>query len=162
MADVPIYVAAITAAAGIIGAVIPQTVIVVREVRQAERDRRERAVTAARDACVDLIRAAGELGTLADNIGSYRGDANGMRARVEEVRNHAEAARLHAARVSFLAPGQLSGPADNVGVATKNLAAEVVKNTDLGQGVPVDRVDSGPLDRCVTDFRSAAVKYLSA
>jgi hypothetical protein len=49
-----------------------------------------------------------------------------------------------------------------VGVAAKNLAAEVVKNTDLDQGVPVDRVDSGPLDRCVTDFRSAAVKYLIA
>ena len=68
MADVPIYVAAITAGAGLIGALIPQAALVIREVRQAEKDRRERFVTAMRDACVELLGAAGELRTLAENI----------------------------------------------------------------------------------------------
>jgi len=92
MTDVPIYVAVITAVAGLLGALIPQASLVMREVRQAEKDRRERFATATRDACVDLLRAAGELRTLVENIRSYRGDAGGMRARVEEVQNHADLA----------------------------------------------------------------------
>ena len=63
MADVPIYVAVITAAAGLIGALFPQASLVIREVRQAEKDRRERFATATREACVNLLQTSGELRT---------------------------------------------------------------------------------------------------
>ena len=159
MADVPIYVAAITAAAGIIGALIPQAAIMMRDVQQAERDRRERSATAMRDACVELMRTAGELRTLAESIRSYRGDANGMRARVEEVRNHAEATRLHAASVGMLAPDRLAEPADKVAVAARSLADDVVRNTDLDRGVPIGFADTSAMDACIAAFRNEAVNY---
>ena len=160
MTDVPIYVAVITAAAGLIGALIPQTALVIREVRQAERDRRERFVTTTRDACVDLLRAAGELRTLVENIRSYRGDASGMRARVEEVLNYAEATRLHAASVSLLVPGRLATPADKVASAARALAGDVVQNTNLDRGVAIGFANTQALDTCISDFRNEAVKYL--
>jgi hypothetical protein len=161
MIEVPIYVAVITAGAGLIGALIPQAALVIREVRQADKDRRERFATAVRDACVDLLRAAGELRTLVENIRSYRGDASGMRARVEEVLNHAEATRLHAASVSLLVPGRLAAPADKVADAARALAENVVGNTNLDRGVSIDFADTRALDTCITDFRIEAVKYVS-
>jgi hypothetical protein len=159
MIDVPIYVAIITAAAGIIGAAIPQAVTVIRDVRQAERDRRERSDGATRDACVALLRAAGELRTLTESISSYRGDANGMRARVEEVRSGAEATRLHAASVSLQSPDSLAESADAVASAASELADDVVRNTDLNQGVPIGDPDVTKLVERIADFRHAAVRY---
>src|SRR5258708_5298581 len=128
MTDVPIYVAVITAGAGIIGAAIPQVAGVFRDVRQAERDRRERSTDATRNACVELLRAAGELRILAENMSNYRGDANGMRARVDQARSQAEATRLHAASVAMRVPDKLAGPAEKVAVAASGLADEVVRN----------------------------------
>lgn len=160
MADVPIYVAVITAAAGLVGALIPQAALVIREVRQAEKDRRERFATATRAASVELLRVAGELRTLVENIPSYRGDASGMRSRVEEVLNHSEATRLHAASVSLLVPGRLATPADKVAAAARALADDVVRNTNLDQGVSIGRSDTSALDTCITDFRDEAVKYV--
>ena len=133
------YMCVITAAAGLIGALIPQAALVIREVRQAERDRRERFVTATRDACVDLLRAAGELRTLVENIRSYRGDASGMRARVEEVLNYAEATRLHAANVSLLVPGRLATPADKVASRREGIGRGRGAEHESGQG-SIDRL----------------------
>src|ERR1700743_1471422 len=104
MADVPAYVAIITAGAGIIGAAIPQVTTVLRDARQAERDRRERSAAMAREACVALLRASGEVRTGTEGIRSYRAPADGMRERVEELRSRAEATRVHAAEVSMLVP----------------------------------------------------------
>jgi hypothetical protein len=160
MTNVPLYVAVITAGAGLIGALIPQAALVIREVRQAEKDRHERFVTATRDACVAVLRAAGELRTLVENIRSYRGDASGMRGRVEDVLNHAEATRLHAASVSLLVPGRLATPADKVAAAARALAEDVVRNTNLDRGVSIGFADTGALDTCITDFRDEAVKYV--
>ena len=159
MADVPIFVAVITAGAGLVGALIPQAALVIREVRQAEKDRRERFATATREACVDLLGAAGDLRTLVENIRSYRGDAGGMRARVEEVLNQAEATRLHAASVSLFVPSRLATPADKVAAAARALADDVVRNTNLDRGVSIDRSDTRALDTGITDFRDEAVKY---
>jgi hypothetical protein len=160
MADVPIYVAAITAAAGLIGALIPQAALVIREVRQAEKDRRERFATATRDACVNLLQTSGELRTRVENIHSYRGDASGMRTRVEDVLSQAEATRLHAASVSLLVPGRLAEPANKVAAAARALAEEVVRNTNLDRGVSIDTSDTRALDTSITDFRDEAVKYV--
>jgi hypothetical protein len=159
MADVPVYVAIITAGAGIIGAVIPQAAAVIRDVRQAERDRRERSATMTRDACVALLRAAGEVRTLTESIRSYRGDADGMRARVEEVRSRAEATRVHAVEVSMQVPAELAEPADQVACAASDLADDVVRNTDLNQGVLIGDPEVTKLAECITAFRYAAVRY---
>jgi hypothetical protein len=157
--DVPIYVAVITAAAGIIGAAIPQAVTVIRDVRQAERDRRERSALVMRSACIALLRAAGELRTLIEGIRSYRGDASGMRARVEEVRGRAEATRLHAAEVSMQVSDRLAACADQVASAASELADDVVRNTDIDQGVLIGDPDITRLVTCIATFRQEAVRY---
>jgi hypothetical protein len=159
MADVPIYVAIITAAAGIIGAAIPQAAVVIRDVRQAERDRRERSGAATREACVALLRAAGEVRTLTESIRGYRGAAPGMRERVEEVRRAAEATRVHAAEVSMQAPGTLAGPADQVAGAASDLADDVVRSTDLNQGVLIGDPDVTKLVERIAAFSREAVRY---
>lgn len=159
MADVPIWVAIITAGAGIIGAAIPQVTTVLRDIRQAERDRRERTAAAARDACVALLRASGEVRTLTESIRSYRGEANGFRERVQEVRSRAEATRVHAAEVSMLAPAKLAEPADQVARAASDLADDVMQNTNLDQGVPIGVPDVTKLVDCIAAFRQAAVEY---
>ena len=158
MADVPLYVAIITAAAGIVGAAIPQVAIMIRDVRQGERDRRERSATATRDACVELLRAAGELRTLSEGIRSYRGKADGMRARVDEVRERAAATGLSAARVSLQAAA-LETPAYAVASAASDLAHAVVDGTDMDQGVFVGKLDVSTLEKSASAFRDEAVKY---
>lgn len=141
------------------GAAIPQVASVIRDVRQAERDRRERSAAATRDACVGLLRAAGEVRTLTESIRGYRGEADGMRARVEEVRSRAEATRVHAAEVSMQVPARLAEPADQVASAASALADDVMRNTDLNQGVLIGDPDVSKLVECIAAFRSAAVEY---
>jgi hypothetical protein len=159
MADVPAYVAIITAGAGIIGAAIPQAALMIRDVRQAERDRRERSAAMTREVCVALLRAAGEVRTLTESIRSYRGDADGMRARVEEVRSRAEATRVHAAEVSMQVPDRLAEPADQVAGAASDLVDDVLRNTDLNQGVLIGDPDVTKLAKCIAAFRHDAVTY---
>jgi hypothetical protein len=159
MTDVSIYVAVITAGAGIIGAAVPYTTTLIRDERKAERRGRERYARAARAACVELLRAAEELRILTETIGTYRGDASGMRARVAEVKRAAGATRLHAASVSLQAPGKLDVPAQKVADAATELADEVVRDTNLDQGVLVDDPDVSKLAGCIGDFRNAAVGY---
>jgi hypothetical protein len=159
MSDVPTYVAIITAGAGIIGATVPQVFVLIRDVGQAERDRRERSATATRDACVALLRASGEVRTLTESIGSYRGEANGMRERVEEIRCRAGETRVHAAEVSMLAPARLAEPADQVASAASDLADDVLRKTNLDQGVSIGDPDVSRLVESIAAFRQAAVKY---
>jgi hypothetical protein len=156
MVDVPIWVAVITALAGIIGAAIPQGAIVIRDVRQAERDRKERSATATRDACVALLRAAGQLRNLAEGWRSYRGDANALLA---QVRSLAEATRLHAVDVSMQVPDKLGPPADEVADAASSLVDSVVANTDLSRGVATGDPYVAALVAAISAFRDAAVSY---
>lgn len=159
MADVPLWVAVITAGAGIIGAAIPQAVVVLRDVRQAERDRRERTAATTHEACVALLRAAGELRTLAESIPSYRGDPNGLQARVTEVRARAEETRLHAAAVSMWVPDRLAEPADLVASAASGVTDDVLRCTDLNEWVPVGEPDVSKLVAQMAVFRREAVQY---
>lgn len=158
MGDVPIWVAVITAGAGIVGAAIPQVATVIRDVRQAERDRRERSARMAREACMALLRAAGDVRTFTETIRSYRGHAPGMRERVEEVRSRAEATRVHAADVGMQVAG-LADLADQVADAASDLADDVMRNTDLNQGVLIGNPDVSKLVRCIAAFRDEAVRY---
>ena len=156
MVDVPIWVAIITALAGIIGAAIPQGAIVLRDVRQAERDRKERSDTATREACVALLRAAGQLRNLAEGWRSYRGD---VLARVAEVRSLAEATRLHAVDVSMQVPAKLGPTASTVADAASDLVGTVLQNTDLSRGVATGDPNVAPLVASINSFRDAAVSY---
>jgi hypothetical protein len=159
MVDVPIWVAIITALAGILGAAIPQGAIVIRDVRQAERDRKERFDTATRDACVALVRAAGELRSLAEGWRSYRGDPTAVLARVAEARGLAEATRLHAVDVSMQVPGQLGRPANKLADAATALVVDVVTNTDLSRGVVLGDPNVDALATSIHAFSNAAVSF---
>src|SRR5216683_549360 len=128
MPDVPLYVAAITAAAGVAGAAIPAIAVIIRDVRQAERDRRERRAEAKRQACLDLLRTAGELRTRVANTLQDPGDQIG--ARLAEIRESEGAVHLHAAGVALLAPGKLAGPAEDLAMAASRLAAAAARDTD--------------------------------
>src|SRR5216683_915362 len=140
MPDVPLYVAAITAAAGVAGAAIPAIAVIIRDVRQAERDRRERRAEAKRQACLDLLRTAGELRTRVANTLQDPGDQIG--ARLAEIRESEGAVHLHAAGVALLAPGKLAGPA--------------ARDTDR-RSITIRPPDFSGLDESVAAFRRTAV-----
>lgn len=159
MTDVSIYVAVITAAAGVAGATISQGTTAIRESRQAKRDRQERHETATREACEKLLRATGELRNQVANNRSFRGDRAAMSARLEQVRVFAADTQLHAVSVGLLAPGDLAEPAGSLAVAAQSLAATATHDTDLDQGwVSVDP-DFTTLDTRVDAFRRAALDH---
>ena len=157
MANVPIYVAIITAAGVAVGALIPQLDAFIRA-RRAERDRRERSATRTREACIAVLSAADELRTLAENLPVYRGNADGMRARAEEARKLAKATRLHVADVTMQV-SSLIEPADQVASTASDLADDVARNIDLNTGVLIDHPDVTKLAKCIAVFRHEAVKH---
>jgi hypothetical protein len=159
MTSVSIYVAAITAAAGIAGATISQYITAFREGKQAQRDRQERHETATREACEKLLRAAGDLRTQVANNRSFRGDRTAMTARLEKVREHAAATRLHAVSVGLLVPGKLAEPADHLAAVAQGLAVAAGNDTDLDHGWVEADPDFTALDGCVDAFRREALDY---
>ena len=161
MADVPIYVAAITAASGILGALVSPFALTYREGRQAKRDRREREVTAKRQACLDLLSAAGQLRTQVANNYEYFGPE--MRDRLGEVRRLAAAAELAAVAVSLQAPGEVAEPARKLATASTRLAEHTAADTDLRNGSmnSGSRPSFAELDACVTAFLRAATKEIT-
>lgn len=156
MADVPLYVAIITALAGVVGAGIPQLAAVARD-RRAERDRRDRISTRTREACIALLSAADELRTLAENLPVYRGDADGMRARAAEARSLAKDTRIHAADVTMQVR-DLIDAADELASAASDVAGDVARNIDMNEGVLLGNPDVSTLVKRIDAFRSAARK----
>lgn len=162
MADVSIYVALITAGAGVFGAAIPQVSMVFRDVRKDKRDRRDRQAAETRQACVDLLQAVGELRTQVANNRTFQGEPVLMGERLEEVRRHAAAARVYATSVAMLVPDRLAEPADRLAAAAGSLADATEQHTDLGLGrLPVDP-DYRDLDACVDAFRAGALASAEA
>ena len=155
MPDVSLYVAAITAAAGIGGAAIPAIAVLIRDVRQAERDRNERQAEARRQACLDLLRAAGELRTRVANASDYHGTEMG--ARLAAIRESEAAVQLHAVRVAVLTPGQLTKPAAQLAEAASRLIAATEHDTDVDHGVMPGTPDFTELDERITAFRLIVV-----
>lgn len=156
MADVPIYVAVITAAGVAVGALISQVDASIRAHR-AKLERRERARTRTREACLAVLSTADELRTLAQNLPVYRGGADGMRGRVEEARRLAKATRLHVADISMLV-SKLIDPADQVASAASDLADDVARNVDPNTGMLTENPDVTKLVECIAVFRQEAVK----
>jgi hypothetical protein len=160
MADVvTIYTAAISAVAALGGATITQYIGVIREDKKARREKEERYETALRDACENVLRAAGNLRTQVANNRSFRGDRAEMTARLEKVREHAGATRLYAASAGLLAPRDLAEPADQLAVAAESFAAAAAANTDLDHGWMEIEPDSATFDARIAAFREAALAY---
>jgi hypothetical protein len=155
MPDVSIYVAVITAAAGLAGATIPQVTILARDARQAERDRRERRADARRQACLDLLGAAGDLRTSVMSTALYHGPE--IAQRLADVEAGSAAVNLHAVNVALLAP-DLSGPAERLAQAARDLALMTRRNTDVdGNQQMTSPPEFTELDDCVGILGASAV-----
>lgn len=156
MAEVSIYVAAITAAAGVAGASISQIPIFVHDFRQTKQDRRERNAGAMRQACLELLDSVGNLETEVANAGQHRGE--GMGAQLATIRKYAAAVKLNAASIELLKPQVLAAPADRLAKEAEKFAVAVVANENLNADqMLITTPDSGELDKAVEAFRVRAV-----
>ena len=157
MPDVSLYVAVVTAAAGVGGAAIPAIAVLIRDVRQAERDRRERNAEAKRQACLGLLSAAGELRTRLDNTAAYQGTEMG--ARLAVVRECDATVRLNAVSVAMLAGGKLAEPAEQLATAASSLVATATaaENIDTQQGEMLRKPDFTGLDISIKAFGQIAI-----
>jgi hypothetical protein len=156
MTDVSIYIALISAGAGVAGAGISPVAQAYKDGRQRSRDRAERQATAMRQACVDLLRAAGELRTQVANNRSYHG--TDMATRLEEVRRLAVATQVHAAEVEMLAPTATAELAGKLATSGGELADWTVRHTNLQLGVLAEDPPYRELDDRLADFRAQAVR----
>jgi hypothetical protein len=148
-------VAVITAAAGLVGATIPQFTILARDARQAERDRRERRADARRQACLDLLGAAGDFRTSVTSTALCRGPE--IVQRLAEVEAGSAAVNLQAVSVALLAP-DLSGPAARLAAAARDLALATSVNTDVAANQQMTRrPDFTEIDSCIAAFGESAV-----
>jgi hypothetical protein len=159
MSYVTIYVALITAVAGIAGATISQAFTNMRVSKRAERDRLERREAEHRQACLDLFRVVGELRTqVAFNRTHYGTD---MGDRLARVREYAAAAQLNAVRVELLAQGDLRSAAERLAASARSLGKATEVNTNLELGSVTDSPVFGELDEELDDrvetFRQLAV-----
>jgi hypothetical protein len=156
MTDVSIYIAVITAAAGVAGAAVSPVALAFKDGRQAKRDRTERQATAVREACVSLLRAAGELRTQVANNHSYHGTDMGVR--VEAVRQLGASTQLLAAAVEMLVPTVTAELATQLATAAGNLTGWTEQHTNLQLGVMAEDPPFGELDTCLAAFRKQAVR----
>jgi hypothetical protein len=158
MADVPVYVAVITASSALLGAAISPVSTALQNARQAKRDRAERHETALRDACVDLLRAAGGLRDQVANNHDYQGGGE-ISDRLDRVRKYATDARVHAVRIALLEPHSLAEPAKRLAQAAGQLAVAAAASTDMTIRMSNLLPDFGELDTCMNAFSERAVGY---
>lgn len=158
MPEVSLYVALITAAAGIVGAAAAQIPGVVRDIRLADQERRERNANNRVQACMDLLSAAGDLRTQVMNASQYHGERMGDL--IAEIRKGATAVELQAARVEFVMPRRLGEPADQLAKAAKKFAALAVAGTDMVHNEMLRVPDTAELDQAAERFREQAVNEI--
>jgi hypothetical protein len=154
MADVSIYVALIAAFAGVTGAAIPQVAIVVRDVRQSDRDRRDHYDDAVRQACLSLLRAVSDLRTLVANVQAHRDD---MAVWLADVDGRAAEAKLQATQVSLLVRDARAEAAAQVAEAADGVAVAVKRDARVGLGDVIREPSFRQLDGCVEVFRALVI-----
>ena len=154
MPEVSLYVALITAAAAIVGASLPLITTLLRDVRQAERDRRERIAGSQQQVCLNLLGSAGELRTQVENAADYQGPK--MTDLLAEIRKSAEAVRQNAAIVELLAPVKLGEPAERLAKTAEKLTAAAVEGTDLKNGQMVKVPSTAELAGAMSAFKDQA------
>jgi len=150
MPEVSIYVAIITAGAGVLGGATPQVATLIRDSRQDKRDRHERRADATRQACLELLHAAGDFRTDVANTCHSHGD--GMEARLEGVRAAAETIALHAVSVGLMDP-KLSASAEGVATAAEAVAVTAVNNFDTRVKAVTPEPNYSEFDAAVAAFR---------
>ncbi len=155
MADVSIYVAVISAAAGIVGATISQATTAIRDGRRAERDRKERLADARRQACVQLLRTVLDLRVRVANNQDYHGEE--MAARLAGIRECAATAEVEAVSVALMVGPELAKAAEQLASAAARLATVAAENASLQLGASTRAPHFGELDNCVTAFKALAV-----
>ncbi len=160
MASIPAWVAVVSAAGAVLGAAIAPLAAVYQNTRQARRERETRHETALREACIELLRAAWDLRTMAENNHMYHGDE--MLVRLSKVRERAADASVLWVSIAFLAPVEVGKCAQRLASSADKLSAEAAKNTDLDRGVSVRPPDLGELDSCIEDFSTTAAKCFKA
>lgn len=155
MADVSIYVAVISAGAGIIGATISQATTAIRDGRRAERDRKERLADARHQACVRLLREVLNLRVRVANNQDYHGEE--MAARLAEIRECAATVEAEAVGVALMVAPELAKMADHLALAAARLATVATENTSLQLGASTQAPDFSELDDRVAAFKALAV-----
>ena len=121
--------------------------------------RREDHAVALQQASVDLLRAVTELRTAAANIYDYRGHKRDeMAEQLAGIRNLAADSQVHAAKVSFFAPGTLAEPAQALAAAASRFAEAIAANTDFDRVVIIGFLDFHELDASTNGFRQIAVR----
>jgi hypothetical protein len=155
MANDTVLIALVTGGFAVLGATLPQITSVVQSARRDKRKQSERFETARRDACVALLKAAGELRTQVANNHDYHGDE--MTARLALVREHATAAQVAAASVALLVAQPLAELAMELAAAAGELAMEAAETTSLEQRASIRLPDFAKLDRCIAAFTASAV-----
>jgi len=156
MTDVSLYVAVITAAAGVAGGSIPSITNAIRDGHQAKRDQRNRQAEAERQVCLDLLAAASELRARVANAAACHGDE--LDARLAQIRDLEATIHVHAARIAFLTPENLAQPADRVADAASRLVKSAEAKVAKTAKEMVERPDFKELDDSVKDFQDSAVK----
>jgi hypothetical protein len=160
MSDVSLYVAVITAAAGVAGGSIPSITNVIRDGRQAKRDQQNHQTETERQACLDLLAAASELRARVANAADCHGDE--LDARLAQIRDLEATIHVHAASIAFLTPEDLAKPADRVAGAASRLVKSAEEKVVKPAKQMVERPDFKELDDSVKDFQDSAVKSTRA
>ena len=154
MSDIPAYVAVLSAASAIIGAAIPQVTTAIRESSQAKRDRQERNAQVRREACMELLRAAGQFRARVADLYDHHG--LDMDVRLADIRQSEASTGLCAASVALLPPGSLADEANAVAAAASALVVAVETDPGLKLGAMTGRPAFRSLDESVSAFRKKA------
>lgn len=158
MADVSVAVAAISAGAALLGATISQISAAYQDRQRVKREQGEQYDNDLRRACVDLLRAIGDLrDQVADNY-FYPGGAE-MGDRLAQMRHCLTTAKVHAVNVTLLAPRALTQPVRELTEAADQLTAMAVQATDRALGAANQAPDFTDLDARTAAFSEQAVAY---
>jgi hypothetical protein len=158
MGDVSVAVAAISAGAALLGATISQISAAYQDLQRAKHERGEQYDNALRTACVDLLRAVGDLrDQVADNY-FYPGGAE-MGDRMAQMRHCLTAVKVHAVSVTLLAPRTLAQPVRELTEAAYRLTTIAVHATDRTLRAANQAPDFTDLDARTTAFSEQAVAH---
>jgi hypothetical protein len=159
MSDVTIPVALISALAGVVGAGIPQTAIVIRDMRQAARERQAGHNLAIRQTSVGLLRAAADLATLVANVQAHRSDSATLARWLEDVGTQAAEATLQATELGLLVTDERAKEADAVATAATGVAAEAAGKSRLDLHDVTSPIELGELNDRMVAFRKLITSW---
>lgn len=153
MQDVSIYVAIITAGAGLLGAGVAQLPGYARDRRQARQARQDSRDDSLRQVCIDLLGAAEELLADVANAVDYHGGE--MASRVAGIRTTGATLQERALAAQLLAGGDLASAAERLASVARAFAADAEAKADLSLG-SMRATDPAELTQAVASFRTSS------